>query len=132
MDFPMEIRCVRGRKRQSGRFAVMRGPMLYALDTRRIKGFESEHPLDVATVIALDPALLAFRGGADGGRSAFCGTAIATRCPRREYAHGIGPDDQEILLTEFADEDNTLTYFRTFYPESPLLVDDELFVGGGM
>ena len=39
----------------------------------------------------------------------------------------MGPSDPEVLLTEFADEDNTLTYFRTPWPESGLFVDDELF-----
>ena len=127
VDFPMEVRCIKGRKRQSGRFAVMRGPLLYALDTRRVKGFEKGHPLDVANVIMLDPAQLVFKANADGGRSAFCGTAIATRCSVREASRWIGPDDPEILLTEFADEDDTLTYFRTPCPDAPLLADDELF-----
>lgn len=127
IDFPMELRCVKGRKRQSGRFAVMRGPLLYALDTRRIKGFETAHPLDAATVIMLDPAQLVFKVNADGGRSAFCGTAIGTRCTVRDWERRIGEDCPEILLTEFADEDDTLTYFRTPCPESALFVDDELF-----
>ena len=130
IDFPMEIRCVKGRKRQSGRFAVMRGPLLYALDTRRVKGLEKTHPLDAATVVQLDPAQLSFMpAGSDGGRSGFCGTAIATRCSTVEWARGVGPKDPEALLTEFADEDDTLTYFRTPVPGSPVFVDDELFSG---
>ena len=127
IDLPMEIRCVKGRKRQSGRFAVMRGPLLYALDTNRVKNFEKAHPLDAATVIMLDPVQLAFKRDADGGRAAFCGTAIATRANVRDFDRGVGPSDPEVLLTEFADEDNTLTYFRTPWPESGLFVDDELF-----
>lgn len=127
IDFPMEIRCVKGRKRQSGRFAVMRGPLLYALDTRRIEGFEKTHPLDAAAIVMLDPAQLEFRTGSDGGRAGFCGTAIATRCANVDWARWIKPTDPEILLTEFADEEDTLTYFRTPDPDSPLLVDDELF-----
>ena len=43
------------------------------------------------------------------------------------WARWIKPTDPEILLTEFADEEDTLTYFRTPDPDSPLLVDDELF-----
>ena len=129
IDLPMDIRCVKGRKRQSGRFAVMRGPLLYALDTNRVKGFEKAHPLDAATIIMLDPAQLEFREKADGGRSAFCGTAIATRANVRDFDRGVGPNDPEILLTEFADEDNTLTYFRTPVIQNPLFVDDELFGG---
>jgi len=127
IDFPMEIRCVKGRKRQSGRFAVMRGPLLYALDTRRIEGFEKAHPLDAAAVVMLDPAQLEFRAGSDGGRAGFCGTTIATRCANVDWARWIKSTDPEILLTEFADEEDTLTYFRTPDPDSPLLVDDELF-----
>ena len=41
----------------------------------------------------------------------------------------MGPGDPEVLLTEFADEDNTLTYFRTPAIQNPLFVDDELFSG---
>ena len=41
----------------------------------------------------------------------------------------IGPNDPEVLLTEFADEDNTLTYFRTPVIQNPLFVDDELLGG---
>ena len=129
IDFPMEIRCVKGRKRQSGRFAVMRGPLLYALDTNRVKSFEKAHPLDAATSIMLDPAQLVFKPNADGGRSALCGTAIATRANVRDWDRGVGPGDPEVLLTEFADEDNTLTYFRTPAIQNPLFVDDELFSG---
>ena len=40
-----------------------------------------------------------------------------------------GLNDPEVLLTEFADEDNTLTYFRTPVIQNPLFVDDEL-IGG--
>ena len=40
-----------------------------------------------------------------------------------------GPNDPEVLLTEFADEDNTLTYFRTLVIQNPLFVDDELLGG---
>ena len=129
IDLPMEIRCVKGRKRQSGRFAVMRGPLLYALDTNRVKTFEKAHPLDAATVIRLDPAQLVFKPNADGGRSALCGTAIATRANVIASDWRIGPNDPEVLLTEFADEDNTLTYFRTPDIQNPLFVDDELFGG---
>ena len=129
IDLPMEIRCVKGRKRQSGRFAVMRGPLLYALDTNRVKTFEKAHPLDAATVIRLDPAQLVFKPNADGGRSALCGTAIATRANVIASDWRIGPNDPEVLLTEFADEDNTLTYFRTPVIQNPLFVDDELFGG---
>ena len=104
IDLPMEIRCVKGRKRQSGRFAVMR-------------------------VIRLDPAQLVFKPNADGGRSALCGTAIATRANVIASDWRIGPNDPEVLLTEFADEDNTLAYFRTPDIQNPLLLDDELLGG---
>ena len=107
----------------------MRGPLLYALDTNRVKTFEKAHPLDAATVIRLDPAQLVFKSNADGGRSALCGTAIATRANVIASDWRIGPNDPEVLLTEFADEDNTLTYFRTPVIQNPLFVDDELLGG---
>jgi len=70
-----------------------------------------------------------FKPNADGGRSALCGTAIATRANVITSGWCVGPNDPEVLLTEFADEDNTLTYFRTPVIQNPLFVDDELFVG---
>lgn len=79
--------------------------------------------------IKLDPAQLVFKEKADGGRSALCGTAIATRANVSSCGWCVGPNDPEVLLTEFADEDNTLTYFRTPYPQSELLGDDELLTG---
>ena len=38
LDLPLEIRLVDGRKAQEGRVAVMRGPIVYALDARAFKG----------------------------------------------------------------------------------------------
>ena len=127
LDLPMEIRCVRGRKRQGGRFAVMRGPRVYALDTRKVPGFENAHPLDVATIITLDPAKLKLAAGSDDAARPG-GTAIETRCSVHDYDRGIKDTDPTIRLTEFADPDNTLTYFRTPVPQSRLIVDDVLFV----
>jgi len=127
LDLPMPVRCVKGRKRQSGRFAVMRGPQLYALDTRKVAGFEKSHPLDAASVIMLDPALIRLAAKPDASARPG-GTAIETRCNVRDFDRGIGPGDPAITLTEFADPDGTLTYFRTPVPQSPLIVDDELFV----
>ena len=128
LDLPMPIRCIRGRKRQSGRFAVMRGPRLYALDTRKIAAFAQVHPLDAATVLMLDPAQLRLAAGTDDSARPG-GTAIETRCSVRDYDRCISATDPAIRLTEFADPDDTLTYFRTPRPQSPLIVPDELFSG---
>ena len=65
----------------------------------------------------------------DEWRSALCGTVIATRANVIASDWRIGPNDPEVLLTEFADEDNTLTYFRTPVIQNPLFVDDELLGG---
>jgi hypothetical protein len=126
LDFPMEVRTVRGRKRQSGRFAVMRGPVVYALDTRSVAAFRDMHPYDAQTLLMMDPGRLVYSDGT-------IGTFISTV----EYAVGIAdatvddgrlPDNAcRVSLKPFEDENNTLTYFRAPNIERDVTEDDELF-----
>ena len=125
LDFPMEVRTVLGRKRQSGRFAVMRGPVVYAMDTRKVDAFRDMHPLDVQTEMMMDPTRLAY---SDGGIGAFVST--------RNWAVGVDdvsvdgkiPENvRKVKLVPFEDEDNTLTYFRAPNIKESGCVEDELF-----
>jgi DUF1680 family protein len=127
LDFPMEVRTVRGRKRQSGRFAVMRGPLVYALDSRSVAAFKDMHPYDSQTQLMMDPKQLVYRD--DGRIDAIISTVV--------YAVGIADvtvDDGrlpvnvcKVSLKPFEDENNTLTYFRAPNIEQDVTEDDELF-----
>lgn len=126
LDFPMPVRTIRGRCRQSGRFAVMRGPVVYALDTRKIDAFRTTHPYDAQTVMMIDPTSLAY-DAKDG--------SISARASTVEWAVGVADVSVDgklpknvcrVRLTPFRDEDNTLTYFRAPNLEEDCRSEDEL------
>jgi len=110
LDFPMEVRTVRGRKRQSGRFAVMRGPVVYALDTRSIDAYKDVHPYDAQTIMMLDPTRLTYSDGRIFAYAATCEWAVGVD---DVSVDGKMPKNvSRVALVPFPDENNTLTYFR--------------------
>lgn len=128
LDFPMEVRTVLGRKRQSGRFAIMRGPVLYALDTRKVDAFKGLHPWDVQTEMMMDPTRLAY---VDGKICAFVSTKNWAVGVDDVSVDGKVPENVcKVELVPFEDEDNTLTYFRAPNIKESDCVEDELFVHG--
>lgn len=112
LDFPMTIRTVLGRKRQAGRIAVLRGPVVQALDTRAIPRLKDVHPLDAEAMLALDPSSLTEDGGV------VCATVKVRGATRK------------VRLAPFADENGTLTYFRVPAIQACGAVDDELLTSG--
>lgn len=129
LDFPMTVRAVRGRRRQAGRFAVMRGPVVYALDTRKIPEYKDSNPTDVPTLMTTDPSQLHEENGAV---YAFVSTNSGETGFPANLAEGkLPPYFRRVKLEPFADEDNTLTYFRPPNQDSPAIVEDELLSGGG-
>ena len=133
--FPMPVRLVRGRARQQGRFAVMRGPLVYAIDTKPLameRGTWAEgQGNDAATaedVMVVYPETLRVTLGDAAARKG--GTAVLASVSLVPYQ--LGKDcgfasPREVRLTEFADPANTLTYFRVPDPAGCGAVDDELF-----
>lgn len=126
LDFPMEVRKVKGRKRQSGRFAVLRGPVVYALDTRSVPAFKDVHPYDAQTILAMDPKRLTYKDG-----------KISTYISTVEWAVGVADVTVDegrmpanvckVDLVPFECEECTLTYFRAPDIENDVTDDDELF-----
>lgn len=126
LDCPMSVRTVRGRKRQSGRFAVMRGPVVYALDTHTIPAFKTIPAYEAQTIMMMDPTRLTY---ANGTISAVVSTV--------EWAVGIADVSVDrasadnnvckVLLRPFCDENVNLTYFRAPNIEADCREDDELF-----
>lgn len=136
VDFPMEIRAVRGRKRQSGRYAFMRGPLVYATDLRFITD-ENRHPEEAANSqgVRNEDLLIVWPATAQlvsDDRARTGGTAIKVKgtlvsCQLGQECGWAVP--REFTFTEFPDPANTLTYFRLPGKDYPA-VDDSLFVPG--
>lgn len=125
LDCPMPVRTVRGRGRQSGRFAVMRGPVVYAMDTRKVDAFAKMHPLDVETKMMMDPTRLEYR---DGKILAYVSTVEWAVGVADVSVDGMLPENvRRVELVPFADEDNTLTYFRAPNINETVREEDELF-----
>ena len=133
-DFPMNVRLVRGRARQSGRFALMRGPLVYAIDLSslaNVKGksieaasFETTRLEDLLVVYPETWRVVPDDTVRPGG------TAILAKGSLVSYQ--LGPEAPlsstiECRFTEFPAERNTATYFRVPSPATCRAVDDGLF-----
>lgn len=120
VDFPMEWRLVKGRKAQSGRAVVMRGPQVFTYNPARNPELAGREP----RLFTLDqdaPVEGPFPD--DTVRPGGMSCRVRVWEPGAWYPHA---KSREIVLTEFADPDATATYFVVSNPGSPLLVDDEL------
>lgn len=135
LELPMKWRAVAGRQRQSGRAAVMRGPLLYGLNPLAVetsktaqKKLFAEDAAVIGATVMIDPASIQDAGRDDAARPG--GTACTVRASTE--GHAVGVTDQNsgrIRLTEFADPDCKLIYFRL--PDLSAAVADELFCGSG-
>ncbi|MBP5285781.1 MAG: hypothetical protein ILO34_06690, partial [Kiritimatiellae bacterium] len=80
--------------------------------------FFLRHPFDIQKVAMMDPNRLSY---ADGGIEAFVST--------EPFAVGVGPlsGETKIVLTPFADPDDTITYFEAPDLEHDVTGEDEIF-----
>jgi DUF1680 family protein len=107
IDLPMPIRLVRGRQQQAGRVAVMRGPLVYALNPAQNAELAKLDAADLSRYV-LDPASIALVSDASVRPA---GTAVRAGAWRPGY--GTQPKhDLQLTLTEFPDPDARATYFR--------------------
>lgn len=131
LEMPMAWRVVTGRKRQSGRAAVMRGPLVYGLNPAAVeapkpsqKKIFSEDPAAIGATIMIDPASVRDAGPDDAVRPH--GTACTVLASTSGHAVGVTEKNAiRIRLTEFADPEIRMTYFRL--PDPAAAVSDELF-----
>ncbi len=134
MEMPMETRVVKGRKRQAGRVAVMRGPVLFCLNPERNPGVDHVNKevdpdnklnaFDLGRII-LDPLTI---GAPEKDETVRPGGLSLTVKGWKEgwtMGRGSGPHDVTLTLTEFADPGGKTTYFRLANLSES--VDDELF-----
>ncbi len=122
LSMPMDWRLVRGRKRQSGRVAVMRGPMVFCLNPDQDDRLAKLDGADLGR-ITLDPQSLGELLPDDSVRP----DGLACRVQAWKPGYAVKrPGDLTLVLTEFADPGGTATYFRL--QDLSAAVDDELFV----
>jgi len=121
LEMPMAWRLVKGRQRQAGRVAVMRGPQVFCLDP-------AQHPalakLDGTELgyLALNPDSL----GEPVGNTAVRPDGLGCGVQMWKPGFGLGKKaDYELTLTEFPNAEGKATYFRL--RDYSLAVDDELF-----
>ncbi|MDX9869078.1 MAG: glycoside hydrolase family 127 protein, partial [Kiritimatiellia bacterium] len=133
LDLPMTWRVVAGRRRQSGRAAVMRGPLVYAFNPATVTGLKpsqqkvfADDAAAIGATLMIDPASIRDAGPDTTVRPQ--GTACTVLASPGGHAVGVTEKNAvRIRLTEFADPDAELTYFRL--PDLAPAVPDELFSG---
>jgi uncharacterized protein len=121
LDLPMPWRLVKGRQRQAGRVAVMRGPQLFCLNPAQNAALAKLDGVELG-YLALDPTSLADPVENTAVRPGGLGCRVQAWKP----GFGIGQKaDFTLTLTEFPDPDGKATYFRL--RDFSVAVDDELF-----
>ncbi|MBN1396200.1 MAG: glycoside hydrolase family 127 protein [Pirellulales bacterium] len=123
MDMPMTWRLVLGRKRQSGRAAVMRGPVVFCLNPQESASLRGRDAADLGAIV-IDPDSIELR--TDGGTFRPGGVACSLRATdvghAKDFSHGFS-----LRLTEFPDPDGKVVYFRL--PDLSRASADELLSG---
>ena len=136
-SFPMPVRLVRGRARQQGRCAIMRGPLVYAVDDaglamnhgKWIEGSGNDEATPAEVMVVYPETLRLVKDDASARTG---GTAVSATVSLVPYQLGRDcgfAEPVEVRFTEFPDPANTLTYFRVPSIASCGAVDDELFSG---
>ena len=120
ITLPMPLRLVRGRKAQSGRAAIMRGPIVFGLNRQM-------HP-DLATTdlrnVVIDPSTLETLADHDAPATPKTRCRVRAWLPGRWYP--FQKSDLELTLTDFTDPGGELVYLKVPVPNDSRLVEDEL------
>lgn len=120
LKLPMEWRFVKGRRAQSGRVAVLRGPRLFSLSPSRNEGLEE---VDLRMMV-IDPHILADGGPDDSFGEG--GLACRLRAWKPDSWYPMAPTELDLRLTEYPDPDGQAVYFLVPNPEDPGFSPDEL------
>jgi len=123
LDLPMPWRLVKGRQRQAGRVAVMRGPQVFCLNPAQNAAHAKLDGTELG-YLALDPSSLADPVKSDAVRPGGIGCRVRAWKPGFSLATKA---DFELTLTEFPDPDGKATFFRL--RDFSVAVDDEVLAG---
>jgi hypothetical protein len=121
LDLPMEWRLVLGRERQSGRVAIMRGPLLFSLNPEQNESLSKMDAADLGRIV-IDKASIE---SATVKSNIIRPEGIACRIKAGNLPFAIGNSGNLTLrLEEFADPKGKCTYFSI--PDLSEAVPDEL------
>jgi DUF1680 family protein len=124
LNIPMEFRLVAGRKSQSGRVAVMRGPLVYCF-SRGANPDVAKRNMSIPALrkITLDTVSLSLSADSTVWVN---GTACTVKAWQPGFGYNSGKPDFELRLTEFTDPEGAVTYFRIPEYSNTGIVEDEL------
>ena len=123
LEMPMAWRLVKGRQRQAGRVALMRGPLIFSLSPAAYPEAAKQDAADLGAFL-LDPSSLGDPVPSTTVRPD--GLACRVRFwPPGFGAGGASEKQVEWTLTEFTDPGGRAVYFRL--RDARVAVDDELF-----
>jgi uncharacterized protein len=123
LEMSMPWRFVLGRKRQSGRVAVMRGPLIYCLNPAQNATLQKKDAADLINFV-IDPDSLKLMSDdltVHAGGTA-CSVKAADRSITLEALNNL-----TLKLTEFPDPEGKVIYFRI--PDFSVAVPDEILFG---
>jgi len=121
LELPMTWRLVLGRKRQSGRAAVMRGPVVFCLNPAQNQRLQKRDAADLGATLVIDPRSLKDSSGGEVVRPGGMACQVSAWYDTMEI--GI-PSNMSLKLTEFPDPQGKLVYFRL--PDLRAAAPDEL------
>lgn len=119
IEMPMPWRLIAGRKRQAGRAAVMRGPLVFCLNPSQHPALAGQDGADLERLV-IDPSSMKTVAD-DSVRPGGIGCRVGLW--KSSFSLG-GKADYQVTLTEFADPAGRATYFRLRDPAAA--VDDAL------
>ncbi len=121
LDMPMEWRLVKGRQRQAGRVAVLRGPLVFCLNPGQNESLALKEASDIGRIV-IDLASIEQTAVAD---STVRPGGIGCRLKAGTIVGALGnAKNITITLSEFADPNGRCIYFKV--PELSTAVADEL------
>lgn len=122
LEMAIPFRMVLGRKRQSGRAAVMRGPIVFCLNPAQNEQLQKMDAADISSYM-IDPDSLRLIPG----DSTIHPNGVACSIDANERTFSLGTREKSIKLTEFPDPEGKVVYFRI--PDFSVAVQDELLSG---
>ena len=120
LDMPMKPRFVKGRKAQSGRVAVMRGPVVFCLSGK------DSAKMDMKERRRLTVDLSTLEGPFPDDTVRPDGQAFRIKAWDAESGYPFSKPNKVLTLTEYPDPDTRQTYFRVNNRQDERLVEDEL------
>ncbi len=122
LDMPMLFRMVLGRKRQAGRAAVMRGPVVFCMNPAQNDSLHKKDAADLTSYM-IDPNSLKLISDDATVRP----KGVACTIDANERTFSLGTREFILKLTEFPDPDGKVVYFRI--PDFSVAVQDEILSG---